>query len=75
MWTAKALARFKQRIREITSRSRGNKVGQLIDKRRGYVIGWMNPFGGEEIAGENWRLNRVKWRGVCWGESSGKVDL
>ncbi|MCX6976314.1 MAG: hypothetical protein NTZ94_18920 [Verrucomicrobia bacterium] len=39
MWTAKALARFKQRIREITSRSRGHKVGQVIDKRRGYVIG------------------------------------
>ena len=45
VWTAKALERFKQRIREITSRSRGHNVGQVIDELKGYVPGWMNYFG------------------------------
>ena len=45
VWTAKALARFKQRVREITRRNRGHRVQDVIDKLRRYVTGWLNYFG------------------------------
>jgi len=31
-WTAKALARFKQRVREITARNRGQKAADVINE-------------------------------------------
>jgi len=43
-WTAKALARFKQRVREITRRNRGHRVQDVIDELRRYVVGWLNYF-------------------------------
>jgi RNA-directed DNA polymerase len=43
-WTAKALTRFKERVREITSRSRGTRVADVIDELRLYVTGWLNYF-------------------------------
>jgi RNA-directed DNA polymerase len=45
VWTAKALARFKQRVREITSRNRGKRVADVIDELRLYITGWLNYFG------------------------------
>ena len=45
VWTDKALARFKQRIREITSRSRGHRVKDVIAELRRYVTGWLHYFG------------------------------
>jgi len=45
VWTAKALARFKQRVREITRRNRGHNVQHVIDELRRYVVGWLNYFG------------------------------
>ena len=44
-WTAKALARFKERVREITRRNRGHRVQDVIDELRLYVTGWLNCFG------------------------------
>jgi len=44
-WTAKALARFKQRVREITARNRGHKAADVINELRLYVTGWLNYFG------------------------------
>lgn len=44
-WTAKALARFKTRVKEITCRNRGHRVQDVIDELRLYVTGWMNYFG------------------------------
>jgi len=43
-WTAKALARFKQRVREITSRNRGQRVQDVFGELRLYVTGWLNYF-------------------------------
>lgn len=43
-WTAKALIRFKQRVREITSRNRGKRVADVIDELRLYVTGWLNYY-------------------------------
>jgi RNA-directed DNA polymerase len=44
-WTAQALERFKRRVKEITSRSRGQRVQEVITELRRYVLGWMNYFG------------------------------
>jgi len=43
-WTTKALLRFKQRVREITRRNRGNKVQDVIDELRLYIRGWLNYY-------------------------------
>lgn len=40
----KALATFKQRIREITCRSFGRSIETVIDKLRSYVLGWKAYF-------------------------------
>ena len=45
VWTAKALARFKERVREITKRNRGRKVTDVIDELRLYITGWLNYYG------------------------------
>lgn len=45
VWTAKARARFKQRVREITRRNRGHNVADVIDELRRYVTGWLHYFG------------------------------
>lgn len=45
VWTEKALARFKERVREITARNRGCRVADVIDELRRYVTGWFNYFG------------------------------
>ena len=44
-WTAKALERFKRRVKEITRRNRGHRVQAVIAELRRYVLGWMNYFG------------------------------
>ena len=45
VWTAKAYARFKQRVKEITRRNRGRCVQDVIDELHQYVVGWLNYFG------------------------------
>ena len=40
----KALATFKQRIREITSRSGGRSIEAVVEKLRSYVLGWKAYF-------------------------------
>jgi RNA-directed DNA polymerase len=44
VWTDKARARFKQRVREITRRNRGHRVQDVIEDLRRYVVGWLNYF-------------------------------
>ena len=41
-WTDKAQRRFKERVREITSRNRGHRVQDVIDELNLYVRGWLN---------------------------------
>ena len=43
-WTDKAQHRFKERVREITSRNRGHRVQTVIDELRLFVIGWLNYY-------------------------------
>lgn len=44
VWSAKALHRFKERVREITSRNRGHRVQDVIDELRRYILGWLNYY-------------------------------
>ena len=41
----KALETFRQRIRQLTRRSGGRSIAQVIDKLRLYVLGWKAYFG------------------------------
>ena len=45
VWTSKAHARFKRRVREITRRNRGHRIQDVIDELRRYITGWLNYFG------------------------------
>lgn len=40
----KAQATFKQRIRQLTRRSVGRNLQQVIDRLRSYLLGWKNYF-------------------------------
>jgi RNA-directed DNA polymerase len=41
----KALETFRQRIRQLTCRSGGRSISQVIEKLRSYVLGWKAYFG------------------------------
>ena len=43
-WTDKAQHRFKERIREITSRNRGHNVQTVTDEVDQYIRGWLNYY-------------------------------
>ena len=45
VWTTKAQARFKRRVKEITRRNRGHRVQDVLDELRRYVTGWLHYFG------------------------------
>ena len=65
VWTPKSLARFKQRVREITRRNRGHRVRDVIDELRRYITGWLNYFGISETYSQvvelsEWVRRRVR---------------
>lgn len=43
-WTEKAQRRFKERVKEITSRNRGHNVQVVISELDRYVRGWLNYY-------------------------------
>jgi RNA-directed DNA polymerase len=43
-WTDKAQHRFKERVREITSRNRGHNVQTVINELNLYIRGWLNYY-------------------------------
>lgn len=53
----KALTRFKERIRELTRRTRGISVEQMIDALKRYLTGWRGYFGFCETPGVRQRLD------------------
>lgn len=44
VWSAKTLAGFKSRVKNITRRNRGHRVQDVIDELNRYVTGWINYF-------------------------------
>ena len=45
VWTDKAYRRFKERIKEISSRSWGVSRSRRLEELRRYAVGWLNYFG------------------------------
>jgi RNA-directed DNA polymerase len=66
----KALARFKERVRELTQRTRGGSLMQMIGKLASYLTGWRAYFGFCETPSvlrdlDSWirrRLRSVVWK-------------
>jgi RNA-directed DNA polymerase len=64
-WTDKAHHRFKERIKEITSRNRGHNVQTVIGELNLYVRGWLNDYKLSSTFGEvrelsGWIRRRVR---------------
>jgi RNA-directed DNA polymerase len=65
----KALARFKERIRELTQRARGISIEQLLERLTRYLTGWRGYFGFCETPSTLQRLDewvRRRVRFVFW---------
>ena len=73
----KAIRRFKERIRELTRRTRGISIERMIGELRPYMIGWRGYFGFCETPSilkdlEGWTRRRL--RCVIWKQwKRGKV--
>jgi RNA-directed DNA polymerase len=64
-----AILRFKERIRELTWRTRGISIERMIEELRPYMVGWRNYFGFCETPSilkelEGWTRRRL--RCVIW---------
>jgi RNA-directed DNA polymerase len=62
---AKALTTFKQRVRELTRRSGGRSMAQVVERLRGYVMGWKAYFGLAQTPGvwrklDEWLRRRLR---------------
>lgn len=71
--SAKALLVFKARVRELTGRTRGRTIRQIVKELRTYIIGWRGYFGFAEVDSpllelDKWirrRLRSYHWK--QWG--------
>ena len=66
---SKSIKRFKQRVRELTSRSCGLSVEQVIARLNAYTRGWWNYFRHAEVAAGFRSINywiRRRIRAIIW---------
>lgn len=66
---SKSIKRFKQRVRELTGRSCGMSIEQVIERLNRYTVGWWNYFRHAEIAAgfrsiNYWIVRRL--RAILW---------
>ncbi len=64
-----SLARFRSRVRELTRRTRGSSLPQIIEKLSSYLIGWRGYFGFCETPSvlqglDQWTRRRL--RAIAW---------
>jgi hypothetical protein len=62
---AKALATFKQRVRQLTRRSGGRSMAEVISRLRPYLLGWRAYFGLAQTPGirqtlDEWLRHRLR---------------
>jgi RNA-directed DNA polymerase len=62
---AKALATFKQRVRQLTRRSGGRSIAEVIERLRPYLLGWKAYFGLAQTPGirrtlDEWLRHRLR---------------
>jgi RNA-directed DNA polymerase len=65
----KALARFKERVRELTGRMRGVSIARMVEELSAYLRGWRSYFGFAQLptvmrALDQWLRRRL--RAVLW---------
>ena len=65
VWSEKAWQRFKERIQQITGRSRGISMRRRLEELRRYAVGWLNYFGishtyRELLEVDQWMRRRVR---------------
>ena len=73
-WTDKALAQFKQRVKEVTGRSWGVSMDHRLHKLGQYVRGWMGYFGISQYYSpvpelDDWLRRRIRmcyWKQWRW---------
>ncbi len=73
-WTDKALAKFKQRVKELTGRSWGVSMDHRLHKLGQYVRGWMGYFGISQYYSpvpelDDWLRRRIRmcyWKQWRW---------
>ena len=53
----KSLKRFKQRVKEITSRKRGRAITQVLNELKRYTVGWLNYYGIADMKSQIQRFN------------------
>src|ERR1700691_4340148 len=66
---AKAIVRFKQKVRELTGRTRGTSIEQMTKELSSYLRGWRSYFGFCETPSVLERLDqwiRQRLRSVIW---------
>jgi RNA-directed DNA polymerase len=71
----KAIDRFKERVREITRRTRGISIERMVEELNQYLRGWLGYFGRCQTPSvlqglEEWvrrRLRSVIWKQWKWG--------
>ena len=61
----KALCNFKARIRQLTRRSGGRSIAQVVDRLRPYLLGWRTYFGMAQTPGvwrklDEWLRHRLR---------------
>ena len=62
---AKSLATFKQRVRQLTRRSGGRSMAEVIERLRSYLLGWKAYFGLAQTPGiwrtlDEWLRHRLR---------------
>jgi RNA-directed DNA polymerase len=65
----KSLKKFKERVREITGRSRGVSIEQMVSELKKYLTGWNNYYGHCETPSDLRDLNswiRRRLRSAAW---------
>lgn len=68
---AKAIVRFKRKVRELTNRTRGISLEQMTKKLADYLRGWKSYFGFSETPSVMERLDqwiRQRLRSVIWNQ-------
>lgn len=53
----KPMKKFKERVKQITSRSRGRAIERVLEELKLYTIGWLNYYGIAEMKGKIHSLN------------------
>jgi hypothetical protein len=71
----KVVKRFKDKVREITSRSNGRSMGYRIEKLRQLITGWVNYFGIADMKGlardlDMWIRRRIR---MCYWKQWKKI--